>query len=280
MQVEAAIAQAQAQAEKFFCAMSNQLPISLPLREDDRAALAQARAFRFGPQDSLAGWRFGADAGPVVALVHGWGGQSTQFLRMARMLAARGFEAVIIDVGNHGASAPARMGFDRFMHDARALVDHLGAMPFAWVAHSAAALAILSARRTHAIDARAYVTLAAPFVPYVPLNRFRAMGADEAAVAALMPLLARQFEAEWDALEQGLAWQVQPGANLLAVYDADDAMVTASDAERVRKAWPGCDTVQTHGLGHNRLLGAHEVIQGTADFLVRIAAPQLGTTPN
>lgn len=274
MQVEApiALAQAQAQAEKFFWAMSNQSPISLPLREEDGAALAQAHAFRFGPQESLAGWRFGAGAGPVVALVHGWGGQGTQFLRMARGIAARGFEAVVIDAGNHGASAPARMGFDRFMHDARALADHLGAMPFAWVAHSAAALAILSARRTHAIGARAYVTLAAPFAPYVPLNRLCAMGADEGAVEALKPLLARQFEAEWDALEHGLAWQSQPGVSLLAIYDADDAMVTASDAERVRKAWPGCDTVQTRGLGHNRLLGAHEVIEGTADFLVRIAA--------
>src|SRR3546814_14098201 len=80
MSVEAPIAQAQ--AEEFFWAMSNQSPILLPLREEDEASLAQAHAFRFGPQDSLAGWRFGADAGPVVALVHGWGGQGTQFLRM------------------------------------------------------------------------------------------------------------------------------------------------------------------------------------------------------
>lgn len=278
MSVEAPIAQAQ--AEEFFWAMSNQSPISLSLREEDEASLAQAQAFRFGPQDSLAGWRFGADAGPVVALVHGWGGQGTQFLRMARGLAARGFEAVVIDVGNHGASAPAHMGFDRFMHDARALADHLGTMPFAWVAHSAAALAILSARRTHRIGACAYVTIAAPFVPYVPLNRFRAMGANDEAVEAFKPLLARQFQVDWDALEQGLAWQAEPNASLLAIYDATDTMVEAGDAERIGKVWPECRTVLTQGLGHNRLLGAQEVIAATVEFLAGVAASNAGATPS
>ena len=276
MQVEAALAQshAQAQAENLFRAMRGQSPIALPLREEDEAALAQACAFRFGAQDSLAGWRLGTGTGPVVALVHGWGGQGTQFLRMAKRLAERGFEAIVIDAGNHGASAPAPMGFDRFMLDARALADHLGAMPFAWVAHSAAALAILSARRTHGIGARAFVTIAAPFVPYVPLNRFRSIGADEDTVDCIKPMLARQFQADWDALEAGFAWQADPDASLLAIYDATDSMVEAGDAERIRKVWPECRTVVTQGLSHNRLLGAPEVIEGTADFLAGIAASQ------
>lgn len=276
MQVEAPSGQVQsearARAEEFFCAMSNAPPVSLPLRESDAGALAQAQAFRFGPHGSLAGWRFGAGAGPVVALVHGWGGQGTQFLRMARALAARGFEAIVIDAGNHGASGPAPMGFDRFMHDARALADHLGTMPFAWVAHSAAALAILAARRTHGIGAQAYVTLAAPFVPYVPLNRFRSLGASEDAVDLVKPMLARQFQTDWEALESGIAWQADPAARLLAIYDAADTMVDAGDAERVRTAWTGCRTALTQGLGHNRLLGAGEVIDGTVDFLTGIAA--------
>lgn len=280
MQVEAPVSQARARAEEFLWAMSNQSPISLPLREEDEAALAQAQAFRFGPRDSLAGWRFGADAGPVVALVHGWGGQGTQFLRMARGLAARGFEAVVIDAGNHGASAPARMGFDRFMCDARALADYLGTMPFAWVAHSAAALAILSGRRTHAIGACAYVTIAAPFVPYVPLNRFRSIGADEDTVDCIKPMLASQFQSDWDALETGVAWQADPNASLLAIYDATDTMVEAGDAERIRKVWPECRTVLTQGLGHNRLLGAQEVIAATVEFLAGVAASNAGPTPN
>src|SRR3546814_7851691 len=117
MQVEAPLSQAQVRAETLFRAMRGQAPIALPLREEDEATLALAQSFRFGPQDSLAGWRFGAGAGPVVALVHGWGGQGTQFLRMALGLAERGFEAIVIDAGNPGASAPSPMGFDRFMLD-------------------------------------------------------------------------------------------------------------------------------------------------------------------
>lgn len=261
----------QAQAEEFFRAMTSQPPVNLPLRSADAAALSEAESFRFGPEGRLAAWRFGAGAGACVALVHGWGGQGTQFLRMATALADAGFEAIVIDAGNHGQSAPTPMGFDRFMLDARTLADHLGTMPFAWVAHSAAALAILSARRTHAISAQAYVTLAAPFVPYVPLNRFRQMGASEQMVDFVKPMLARQFDAEWRALEDGLAWQRDPASQLLAIYDLDDPMVDAGDAGRIRQVWPDCHTLQTRGLGHNRLLGASEVITQTVAFLSKIA---------
>src|SRR3546814_20942149 len=51
MSVEAPIAQAQ--AEDFFWAMSNQSPILLPMREEDEASLAQAHAFRFGQPESM-----------------------------------------------------------------------------------------------------------------------------------------------------------------------------------------------------------------------------------
>ncbi|KUO54557.1 MAG: hypothetical protein APF78_03525 [Sphingomonadales bacterium BRH_c3] len=266
-----------AQAEEFFRAMSSQPPIILPQREADAATLARAEGFRFGPHESLAAWRFGAGEGPVVVLVHGWGGQGTQFLRMANALVDFGFEAIVIDAGNHGSSAPAPMGFDRFMLDARALADHLGTMPFAWIAHSAAALAIMSARRTHGISAQAYVALAAPFVPYVPLNRFRQMGASEQAVDLVKPMLARQFDAEWEALEAGLAWRGEPGSRLLAIYDHDDTMVHAGDAERIRQVWPGCRTLQTRGFGHNRLLGSSEAIDQTARFLIDVAKSETRT---
>src|SRR3546814_315827 len=84
MQVKAPLDQAQVQDETRWRAMRGQEPIALPLGGEDEATLALAQSFRFGPHDSLAGWRFGAGPGPVVVLVHGWGGQGTQFLRMAK----------------------------------------------------------------------------------------------------------------------------------------------------------------------------------------------------
>lgn len=259
-------------ARQFYRAMRSAPPIVLPLRPEDEAARKSARSFRFGSSDSLLGYAFGEAGSPLVVLAHGWGGQGTQMLRMALALAVHGFEAVVLDFGNHGGSDPTAMGFDRYMDDSRALADHLKVMPYAWVAHSAAALAIMSARRTHDLEARAYVTIAAPFVPYVPLNRFRKMGADEATVDQVKPMLAREFRTDWDSLEQGLAWQPDPASDLLAIYDLDDPMVSQGDGERISAVWPGCRILKTSGFGHNRILGAEPVIRETVSFLSALTA--------
>lgn len=261
-------------ARQFYLAMRNQPPVRLPVRAEDEAAIAKARFVRFGPHDCLAARIFGNEGAPVVALMHGWGGQGTQLYRMAQALAGAGFQAVVIDFGNHGDSAPMALGFDRFMIDARALADYLGAMPFAWVGHSAAALAVMSARRTHGLSARAYVTIAAPFVPYVPLNRFRSMGAGEDVVDMVKPLLAQEFQTDWESLEAGLAWQPSASADLLAFYDSGDTMVSCSDAGRIAAVWPGMRSIETDGLGHNRILGAEGVIADTVRFLDEVRCGQ------
>lgn len=231
-----------------------------------------ARAVRFGPDMGLSARLFGRAGAPIVALMHGWGGQGSQLFRLAMALADNGFQAVVVDCGNHGESAAMPLGFDRFMLDARSLADHLAEMPFAWVAHSAAALAIMSARRTHGLSARAYVAIAAPFVPYVPLNRFRATGACESAIDQLKPLLAGEFQAEWRELENGLAWQPEPEGKLLAIYDLDDSMVAPGDAERIAAVWPDCRIQMTKGFGHNKVLGAEPVIAGILAFLRNLVA--------
>ena len=255
---------------QFYQAMRSQPPIRLALRAEDEAAQLQSTSFRFGAHDALSGRAFGPAHGPVVALTHGWGGQGSQFYRMALALAAAGYRAIVIDFGNHGDAAPMQLGFDRFMFDAQSLADHLGAMPFAWVAHSAAALAIMSARRTHGIAARAYVTIAAPFVPYVPLNRFRSMGASENAIDRVKPLLAREFQSDWSSLEAGLAWQPDISSDLLVIYDTDDPMVHHGDAERVAAVWSSSSIFLTSGFGHNKVLGAEPVIAETIAFLDRL----------
>lgn len=258
---------AEAQALAFYRSMRDQPPVRLPPRAEDEAALTRSRRIRFGVDGSLSASVFGDEGGPLVALMHGWGGQGTQFFRMAMNLAIAGYQAVVMDFGNHGEAAPAELGFDRFMIDARALADHLGTMPAAWVAHSAAALAILSARRTHGLSGQAFITIAAPFTPYVPLNRFRSMGAGEDAIEAIKPLLAQEFACDWDALEAGLAWQRDDTARLLAIYDTNDAMVQVSDCERIAAVWPDCRIIRTGGYGHNRVLGADEVVEATLEFL-------------
>lgn len=59
-----------------------------------------------------------ANDGPVVLLVHGWGGHAGQMLALASALEAHGLQAVLLDMPAHGRSRGAVSNLPQF---ARAL---------------------------------------------------------------------------------------------------------------------------------------------------------------
>lgn len=245
-------------AEALYAGLRRGGQAGLPLRPQDEALLGQCEAFRFGEASGLAGWSVGR--GPTVFLTHGWGGRGAQMATLALALAGAGFQAVFFDAGAHGDSHPAPLGFDRFMEDLAALHGVMGGAPFAWVGHSAGALAMMSARRTHGISAERYVCIAAPLFPYVPIERLRRSGAPAAALEIVKARVAAQFGTDWAQLETGLAWRPDPGAGLLAVYDDDDVVAHPRDAAALEALCPGASVLRTRGLGHNRLLQADPVV--------------------
>jgi pimeloyl-ACP methyl ester carboxylesterase len=236
-----------------------------PPRAQDAALLARCREFRFGTERELVGWSVGE--GPPVLLLHGWGGLGVQMAKLALAAAERGFRAVFCDVAGHGLSASKPLGFDRFMDDAQALQHATDPSPHAWIGHSAGALALLSARRTHGIRALRYVAIAAPCHPYVPVDRLRGAGVREAVLDELKRLIAAQFSAPWAALEAGAAWQPGASARLLLAYDEDDEVVHPCNGDKIQSVWPGATRLRTRGFGHNRLLGSPALIEAALDHL-------------
>lgn len=97
------------------------------------------------------------------------------------------------------------------------------------------------------------------------------MGAGDAVIHQIKPMIAAEFDTGWEELERGIAWQPQSSARLLAIYDSDDAMVQASDAAHICAIWPECETMQSEGIGHNRVLSAKPVIDATAAFLADLS---------
>lgn len=244
-------------------AMRRLPPIRLPERPGDTSLIEACKAFRCGKNAGIAGWEIGS--GPTIGLVHGWGGQGIQFVKLAHLLAENGFRAMIIDARNHGSSEPACLGFDRFMTDIAELQEYLGEPPFGWVGHSAGALALMSGRRTHGIRVSAVVCLAAPFFPYVPLNRMRAAGVAEEVIDQIKHLIAEEFSIDWASLENGAAWQGDPELKLLAIYDRADQMIDPLDAKRLVRVRPDAQVEMTSDLGHNRIISSAV----SADIIVR-----------
>jgi len=260
---------------------------AMPLRPQDAALLEGAQAFRFGPEDSRCAWTVGE--GPLVLMIHGWGGRGVQMAPLARSLALAGFRCVFFDAGGHGDSRREPIGFDLFINDAAALTKHVAEPVFAWIGHSAGGLGTMAARALRGLEAERYVCIAAPLFPYVPIETIKQKFAPSKQVIDLVKrALAAQFETNWPALEAGGVFQpglarnaragdaqARNGARhatrharkLLLAFDIDDERVRHADAERIAEVWPGARIVKTEKFGHNKILQSPEVLTQTLAFL-------------
>jgi pimeloyl-ACP methyl ester carboxylesterase len=231
----------------------------MPLRDDDAVHLAGMRPFCFGRTDVRQAWSIGS--GPLVVLVHGWGGIGAQMAPLAVQLATAGFRCVLFDALGHGQSADTKIGFNTFSDDSAALSSQLAEPVHAFIGHSAGALGMMAARYLHGLSARHYVCLAMPQFPYVPLETLKAkFGFTDDQLQALKPLLSDQFKRSWAELEAGCVFSDNPEGQLTLIYDVDDPRVRHRDADAIAELWPASHVVKTGGLGHNRILRSPEVI--------------------
>lgn len=231
----------------------------MPLREEDAALLARMETFTFGGERARQAWSIGS--GPLVVLVHGWGGIGAQMAPLAAALAAAGFRCVLFDALGHGQSADGKIGFDTFGDDTAQLCALLGEVPHALIGHSAGALGMMAARYRHGLSAAHYVCLAMPIFPYVPLETLKTkFGFADQQLQALQPILAAQFSRTWAELQAGIVFAEDPQGQLTLIYDRADSRVRHGDADRIAALWPGAKIIKTDNLGHNRILRSPEVI--------------------
>jgi len=209
--------------------------------------------------------------GPPVVLMHGWSGSGSQYRDFIGPLAAAGFTAVCFDAPEHGARSGRRTHMFRFCASLLAIQRELGGIDCV-VAHSLGAMAAAYALQLGLDPAR--LVCVAPqldsrhlFDGYRRLLRLRA------------PLAQRSIEMIGERLRELMQcddpWEIlQPAALLderglpgLLVFDHDDAEIPARQFREAAAGWPDCRTLETRGLGHNRILRNREVIEAIVAFL-------------
>jgi pimeloyl-ACP methyl ester carboxylesterase len=210
----------------------------------------------------LSGFTLGA--GPLVLLVHGWGGRASQMSLLAKAIAERGFTVVAVDAPGHG---DGRSTSDIFQMTAaiESLVDRFG-QPTAVVAHSLGSMATVRALRTQMPGS---LVLLAPLLDVeVALAKFieRAQLAPWTA-RSLVRRIKRFVGAEWDSFVVGYRTDFGD-ADVFVVHDPDDAdapfeVSAALAATRERTVlWIAEST------GHTGLLQDSEVLEKVANHLV------------
>jgi pimeloyl-ACP methyl ester carboxylesterase len=211
-----------------------------------------------------------APHGPVVLLVHGWGGHAGQMLALADRLQAQGLRAVILEMPAHGRSAGPTSNLPQFAraieYAAARLQQQQGFRLDAVVAHSLGANAAAFAA-SRGLALRKLVLLAPPASPHEYTRLFaQVFGLSERTRAAMQ----RRFEAR----EGVLMPQFEPQAvgprirqATLVVHDRRDSINRFADGVAFSEAIPDARLLATQDLGHRHLLKDAAVLQEVAAFL-------------
>jgi pimeloyl-ACP methyl ester carboxylesterase len=251
--------------------------VELPLGSDDRIFIAEV---------------WGDVEGPVVYLMHGWGGYRGQLGAFVAPLVAAGYRVVAFDAPSHGESAPGSFGAGRsliteFLAALAAVTREFGAA-HGVVAHSlgggATAMAVLDGLPAHRL-----VLIAPAPDPNTFARMFAAtLGFGDRVRADLIRRLERRvgrpmsdFDTVTRAREaaearlggaRGPSSNVTPGAEaaappLLVIHDQEDKEIPYAQGKAIAEAWRGAELLSTRGLGHRRILRDPEVIRTAVEFL-------------
>jgi len=211
--------------------------------------------------------------GPVVYLVHGWGGRGSQFAALVQPLLHSGHRVVMFDApahggSGHGPSGPRRTNGVEFARALDEVFAHFGPAE-AVVAHSLGTISTYLALRFGWLGTERLVLLAPMVESQTLFDRYQSQ-------VGFGPRTRRAFDrsllewigipvAEFDARVQ--ADHIDPVPTLV-VADRDDRQTPYADAVDLA-ASTGADLMTTRGLGHRKLLRDPQVVQRVVAFIAR-----------
>jgi pimeloyl-ACP methyl ester carboxylesterase len=237
-------------------------PVVLPA---ERAAIMQSSIRRYGKNKQHIACVWGQ--GPLVIFVHGWGGRAAQLAPLAFEISNLGYRCVTLDVTGHGDSPKHHSSWDHFLNDITALSQSFNEEIYAYVGHSAGALAMMAARALRGVRAQRYVCICAPFFPYPPISVIQKKLQPKAAVLEnYKKYIASQFEFTWAELESGCAY-ANAASDTLLIYDETDRFVNHGDADKIVALCPGVRLIKTNAYSHLGILASPELATALIDFL-------------
>lgn len=218
--------------------------------------------------------------GPVVYLVHGWGGASTQMHGFVAPLVAAGHRVVTFDALSHGGSDPGALGPTRTtipeMAAALTAVVREHGRPHAVVAHSLGSLAAFHALRDGLRPER--LVFLAPLTQPTPATVAfaKALGFAERIRTGMIDRVAAVAGTPWDDFDMPTQVRRIAPPPLLTFHDPADRRTPYTDSVALLDVWPEAALVTTEGLGHTRLLRDPETITRAVAFVTNERAEMAG----
>lgn len=219
---------------------------------------------------TVRGMRWGS--GPVVYLVHGWGGNASQLGSFVAPLVAAGFRVVAHDAPSHGLSdpGPTGPGSSDGVQMGKALDDVAAVFGpgYAVIAHSMGGLATGLALQhgwlgtgrvamiAPAVRIRDYVDVVQTGLGFGPRTLRRLE--DRVLRRVGLPIVDVDLHRIADLIEQ---------PELLVIHDPADRETPYASAASLVSQWKGAHLTTVDGLGHRRVLRDPAIIRQVVAFV-------------
>jgi pimeloyl-ACP methyl ester carboxylesterase len=254
-----------------------------PWRPKTPIAVSAGEPFTLTVRSStVRGTVWGAE-GPVVYLVHGWGGVAQQLDAFVDPLLAAGYRVVSFDAPGHGKSTeslagPGRSTLPEFSESLSAAVDRFGEA-HAVIAHSFGAAAVVLA----VLDGLSLGRLAvvAPMSDPIGFSYefAKMLGFRERIRTGFLRTLEKRVGMPMDKFDIPVRMRTEDLTGLpplLVVHDLGDREVPVAHGDRLAGLWPGAELDTWTSLGHFRILTDPDVVRKVVAFS---AAPRTLLVP-
>jgi pimeloyl-ACP methyl ester carboxylesterase len=203
--------------------------------------------------------------GPLVLLVHGWGGSGSQMAGLAQPLAQAGYQVLAFDALAHGDASGKKtdlMEMTDVIKDLDAKCNGFHAI----IAHSMGAIAAAVAVHD-GVRAQRLVTCAAAASLDYYIKRFtRQIRASNRTIGRIVFNMNNRFKRNINELSL-IHLAPKLGVPALIVHDEHDDQVDHREAIALSKCWPGSRVLLTKHLGHTSLLHDAKTIRKVVDFI-------------
>jgi pimeloyl-ACP methyl ester carboxylesterase len=212
-------------------------------------------------------YQWGSD-GPVILLVHGWGGRGSQLGAFIDPLIKAGYRVLALDGPAHGDSSGKSTDMFEFSSAIGTATRIVGAIDTI-ISHSFGSACSLLAMRENKIQPSKLVLIGCPSSAIWITEDFAdKLSISRKTVAGMRKKFEHRYNNRWTWEDLSLLKLIKTvTVPILIVHDRKDLDVPWKQAVELEQANSVCKLFLTEGLGHRRILRSPEVIDRVVSFV-------------
>jgi len=204
-----------------------------------------------------------------ILLVHGWSGRGTQLVKFADMFVKGGYSTISFDAPAHGKSSGKTTLMPEFIASILQLEKEVG--PFeAAVGHSLGGMSLLNSVK-RGLKLNKLVCIGSGDVVQDIIDEFIERLELKPEIGQLMR---KHFESKsHEEMDNYSSFRAAQEINIpvLIIHDENDVEVSVKCAQHIHENLKDGELIITHNLGHRKILGSHDVIAKSFDFITKTA---------